>query len=141
MNRLDPEAARRLDGARKQRPGLRQAVGRRFSQAAQLLPQRAVFQHCPLAKGGKESILHLVGRSFRIGQAQDVARIRSFQQKSGNPVREHARLSRAGVGGQPCGLQRIGRIHLYGCGRVHHSTACGRVVAEASHSPNRARWS
>ncbi len=136
---LNPQAARRLDRARKQASGGGQrlvcqgAVNPKFDQ---LGAQAIVVQHGPTAKALEQAVLHLAGGGLGVGQAQNPPRIDAGQQQPRHPVGQHPGLARTGVGGKPGREARIGRLDLPRGGVIAvHPTSSGCGGSLWSHSP------
>ena len=145
MDRLDLQPAGRVDGLGKKTPGLTQhRLGHRPFDAklAQFVPQRRVGQHGPAAQPGEKPVLHLRRGGLGIGQAQDALRFRPAQKQPRNPVDQHPRLARPGIGRQPDRPGGVCRLDLTQAGKVfRHPTSSGADGSLISHSPARARWS
>ena len=145
MDRLDLQPAGRVDSLGKQPSRLTQhRLGHRPFDAklGQFVPQRRVRQHRPAPQPCEQPVLHLGRGGLGIGQAQDALRFGPAQKQPCDPVDQHPRLARPGIGRQPDRPGGICRLDLTQAGEVFcHPTSSGADGSLISHSPARARWS
>ncbi len=143
VDRLDADAAGRLDRLGEQLPRPRQPVGCRvvaFTQFGQCRHQIGIRGHRPAAQRLEQPVLHLGGGGLGVGQAQDRQRVRTAQQEPRHAVGEHAGLARPGICGKPGVQRRVCRATLeFGC--FGHPTSSGVEGLASVHSPSRERWS
>ena len=142
VDRLDPQAPRRLDGAGEQRAGRAQRDRMRRAELLQRAAQAGILHHRPFAQAPEQAVLHLGGGGLGVGQAQDVLRIGAVEQQPRHPVGQHPGLAGARIGRKPGGIGRVGGADLP-LGRVvaDHPTSSPSAACEKSHSPKRDRWS
>ena len=141
---LDLQAARGFNGAGKQGAGVAQPLrGKlRLPQCIQFLAQAGIRQHGPFPQGMKQSVLHLCRRRLGVGDAENLLGAGATEQQPRHPVGEHPCFTGTGIGGQPGGAVRSGRLDLTFSGGIPiHAISWGWAVVALSHSPKRARWS
>ncbi len=143
MDRLNPQPARRFNGAREQAARLQQGVRPDraiHAKLSQRLAQVDFIQHRPATQAPEQAVLHLGRGGLGIGQAQNALRLYPVQQEPRYPVGQDAGLARSGICRQPGRGGGIGRLHLaFACSVAHHPTSPGMGLSVMSHSPNRAR--
>ena len=134
---LDFQAAWRFQRARKQAAGFAQAflVGRGAADILDGFGERRIVQHRPAAELFEQTSLHLRGGGLRVGEAKDFRGRRIRQQQARHAVGERVRLSRAGIGGDPCRFFRIGGDFPVGAVAAH----CSLSHPVSDHSRTRAR--
>ncbi len=102
VDRLDLEAARRLERAREQRPRPPQALrswARRIGvERRERAGERRVRRHGPVAQRLEEARLHLVGRRLGVGEAEHPIGRRAGEQQAHHAIDQHARFARARIG-------------------------------------------
>ena len=144
MDGLDLQAARGFNGTGKQGAGVAQPLrGKlRLPQCIQFPAQAGIRQHGPFPQGMKQPVLHLCRRRLGVGDAENLLGAGATEQQPRHPVGEHPCFAGTGIGGQPCGAVRSGRLDLTFSGGIPiHAISWGWAVVALSHSPKRARWS
>ena len=114
MDGLHFQSTRCLEGAREQSP--RQCPPRRIGRLAQLVVdhvvERRVVIRRPYGERVEDALGHIGGGSLGEGDAEDLFRLDALEQEIDHALREHMRLARAGVGGDPGRCFGIGRRPL-----------------------------
>ena len=150
VDRLDPEAARRLERFREKAAGLRLlGQGRRpAGQLRQRAAQALGVERRPVAERLEDAVRHVGGGRLGIGDAEHPAGRDAVQQEPQHAVDQHMGLARASVGRDPGGEAGVGgqRLALIGQrrddpARLHGSTPSSPPPGAADHSLTRARWS
>ena len=147
VQRLDLEAARRLDGAGEQAAGQPQGVagGPLAGEFGEFRGQRRVVQRHPAAEALEHADRHVGSRRLGEGEAEDAAGRRAVEEQAQHPVGEHLGLARAGIGRDPGREARVGGPALCRLGQIIDGEAGQRGVHAASpcpasdHSSTRAR--
>ena len=112
MNGLHLQPARRVERLREQPPRTRalRRVRRAAFDLGNLVVELRVGERRPACQRLEHAVRHVGGRRLGVGEAEDLLRRRAAQQQADHALRQHVRLARARVGGDP---GRGGRI---GCG-------------------------
>ena len=103
VDRLDLEAARRFDRVSEEASREGQ-FGRRTRRRADFrdgLGERRVVELGPARQCREDAGRHIGGRRLGEGEAEDLRRRHAGKQVAQNPLGEHMRLARAGIGGNP----------------------------------------
>ena len=140
---LDAQAAWHFERLGEETAGAAQVLWAEIgAEIGEFGQERGVGLHRPGAEALKEAVLHLGRGGLGIGEAEDVGGADAGEKEAGDAVGEHARLARAGIGGDPGGAGGIGGLNLaQGGGVAGHPTSSGVGSVVWSHSPKRARWS
>ena len=151
---LHLEAARRLQRAGKKPP--RQGPLRTGQRSAKRQTgsvenggiEGGIVERGPVRERVEHALRHVRGRRLGEGDAEDFFRLDAGEQQVDHALRQHVRLARSGIGGDPRGNGGIGHGGLHAphvegndVRRSHGITISSSGPPVADHSLTRAKWS
>ncbi|MCW2315098.1 hypothetical protein M2322_000618 [Rhodoblastus acidophilus] len=150
VNRQHFQAAGRFQRPREQDARALQLVRplrSRLSRRGDGLGQVRIRERRPMGQGAEHALGHIGGGGFGEGQAKNPAGPIAVQEEPNHALRQHMRLARPGVGGDPGRIARVGRPRLvtarfFGDRAFDaHASSDESFDPTTDHSRVRARWS
>ncbi|EKD59663.1 MAG: hypothetical protein ACD_54C01211G0003 [uncultured bacterium] len=148
VNGLNTQPTWRFNRTGKQLAGFGQrvrGVAAFVTQFGKGVVQIGIGLHRPFAQTAEQAVLHLGRGGLGVGQAQDMLRLDTAQQQARDPIGQHPRLARTGIGRKPgrCSGVRGLNLPFRSVVAVHATssgpTLSGQARSDICHSPNRAR--
>ena len=115
MDGLHFQSARCLQRAREQPPRQRPPpdVGHHVRSVMDHVVERGIVERRPFGERVEDALGHVGGGGLGEGDAEDFFRLDALEQQIDHALRQHMRLARAGIGGEPRRYVGIGHRPLH----------------------------